>query len=247
MPKKLQIKQTFLTAEMSTKVDEEDYIYYKVEEGVRPPPDVAYFEPSEDDIMLDKDLSSWQRLIFPEHGEYRQEEESSYKEFCDYVKDNNLILPSNVGKSVAIRFLQANHYKVKKTVEDLLAHLDWRKATLPIYLTTVQKQFLDEGLFYIHGRDRLFRPLNIFDPRVIIGKKADQEEVLMMVHFVFHYLIENMLVPGKVENWISLLDLSGLSINELPKKWLTGFIKSCQANYKCRGAKSFVLNASWGI
>lgn len=228
MPKKQKIalRNTMLTAEMSTKVDESDYIYYKVEDGVRPPKDSYYFEPDEDDIMLDRDNKNWQRLIFPEDGEYNDHEETVYEEFKDYVKENNIMLPSVVGKAASMRFLQANHYKVKKTVEDLLNHLEWRRTTLPIILTTDQKRFLDEGLFYVHGRDRSYRPLNIFDPRVIIGKEADRDEVIMIVHFVFQYIIENMLIPGKVENWISLMDLSNLSINQLPKKWLTAFIKS---------------------
>jgi hypothetical protein len=165
----------------------------------------------------------------------------------EYLDDNNIIVPSFVNKRSWMRFLQANHYKVKKTVEDLLTHLNWRKETLPICLTSVQKRYLDQGLFYIHGRDRNFRPLNIFDPRVIIGKNNDRDEVLMIVHFVLQFIIDNMLIPGKVDNWVGLMDLSDLSINQLPKKWLQAFIKSCQSNYKCRGVKSFILNASWGV
>jgi hypothetical protein len=241
------IGQTILTQEMSTKVDEEDYIYYKVEDGVRPPKDSYHFEPSEEDMVLSPGTKHWQRLIFPEQKGYYEYEEEIYQQFQEHVEEQGLVLPPNVTKSAAIRFLQANHYKVKKAVDDILSHLEWRKTTLPIILTSTQKLFLDEGLFYVHGRDRNYRPLNVFDPRVIIGKTADRDEVIMIVHFVFQYIIDNMLIPGKVENWISLMDLSNLSISQLPKKWLTSFIKSCQANYKCRGVKSFVLNASWGI
>jgi len=243
----LSLKNTMITAEMSTKIEEVDYMYYRVDEGILPPPDAYFFEPDEDDIMLSKDDKNWQRLIFAEDDEYRDFEEEKYEELEDYMDKNNIIIPSNVCKSDIRRFLQANHYKPNKTVEDLLAHLEWRKQTLPIILTSDQKMFLDEGLFYIHGRDRSYRPLCVFDPRIIIGKTADRDEVIMIVHFVFNYMMTNMLIPGKIENWTCLLDLSNLSINQLPKKWLTAFIKSCQANYKCRGVKSFVLNASWGI
>lgn len=244
---KIQLASTFITAEMSTKIEEADYAYYVVNEGVRPPPDALYYVPSEDDIILNKDDKSWQRLIFPEDGDYRDYEEELYEKFEDYVDSRDIIIPNHVGKSLKLRFIQANHYKVEKAVEDLLTHLEWRRTNLPICLTTDQKRFLDEGLFYIHGRDKNFRPLNIFDPRVIIGKKADRDEVIMIVHFVLQFIIDNMFIPGKIENWVSIMDLSNLSINELPKQWLNSFIKSCQSNYKCRGVKSFILNASWGI
>lgn len=232
---------------MSTKVEENDYIYYKVEDGIRPPTDVAFFCPSEEDQVFNCGSADWQRLIFPANAEYYEYEEEVYQQFLDYVNQNEVVLPSMVDKSMTMRFLQANHYKVKKAVEDILSHLDWRKTTLPIILTSMQKQFLDEGMFYIHGRDKNFRPLNVFDPRVIIGKNADQDEVLMIVHFVLQYIIDNMLMPGKVENWVGLMDLSNLSLSAIPKKWLGGFIKSCQANYKCRGVKSFILNSTWGV
>lgn len=244
---KVTLKSTYLTAEMSTKVEESDYIYYMVDEGIRPPPESYHFEPSDDDVMFDKDSTNWQRLIFPECGEYNDYEEEKYEELQDYIEDQNVIIPSHIGKAAFMRFHQANHYKPKKTVEDLVNHLEWRKRTLPIYLTSEQKRFLAEGLFYIHGRDRCYRPLNVFDPKVIIGKDANRDEILMIVHFVLQYMIENMLVPGKIENWISVMDLANLSVNQLPKKWLTAFIKSCQSNYKCRGVKSFILNSSWGV
>jgi hypothetical protein len=55
MAKKLAItlEQTFITPEMSTRVEEADYIYYRVDEGVRPPKDAHYFEPDEEDMVLD--------------------------------------------------------------------------------------------------------------------------------------------------------------------------------------------------
>lgn len=240
-------KSTMITAEMSTKIDEADYIYYQIDEGILPPPDAYYFVPDEEDVVLQAKTKKWQRLIFPENVEYLEYEEKKYEELDDYIRENNIIIPSFVSKYDLLRFHQANHYKPNKTVEDLLTHLDWRVETLPIILTDLQKKFLDEGLFYLHGRDKNYRPLNIFDPRVIIGKKADRDEVIMIVHFVFQYIINNMFIPGKIENWVSLMDLNKIPLSKLPRKWLVAFIKSCQANYKCRGVQSFVLNASWGM
>ncbi len=36
--------------------------------------------------------------------------------------------------------------------------------------------------------------------------------------FVFEHVVHYMLVPGKAENWIVIMDMQGLSITSLPTK-----------------------------
>jgi len=54
--------------------------------------------------------------------------------------------------------LQANDYKVKPALKELQSHLDWRVEHLPIFIDDAQKELLDNGYIYTHGRDKLFRP-----------------------------------------------------------------------------------------
>jgi hypothetical protein len=37
-----------------------------------------------------------------------------------------------------------------------------------------------------------------------------------MCKVLFEHIVHYMLVPGKVENWIVIIDLSGLSITSMP-------------------------------
>jgi hypothetical protein len=55
------------------------------------------------------------------------------------------------------------------------------------------------------------------------------------------------MVPGKVENWVVIIDLKDISITGIPAKALQKMITCFQNNYKARLGKMFVLNASFFI
>lgn len=68
------------------------------------------------------------------------------------------------------RFLVARKLQIEPTVEMLLKHLDWRKATLPIELTPAVVTELKKGKTFLRGRDLQGRPLVVirsacFDPK----------------------------------------------------------------------------------
>lgn len=57
-----------------------------------------------------------------------------------------------------------------------------------------------------------------------------------------HFLVEYMLVPGIIENWVNIIDMGNQGLRELPLKALFKFIGILQKVYKCRLAYSFVVN-----
>jgi len=68
------------------------------------------------------------------------------------------------------RFLVARKLQIEPTVEMLLKHLDWRKATLPIEMTTAVVTEIKKGKAFLRGRDLQGRPLVVirsacFDPK----------------------------------------------------------------------------------
>jgi len=77
-----------------------------------------------------------------------------------------------------IRFLQANGYKPKTAVKDLQQNIEWRVEHLPIILTDIQKELLDNGYLYTHGRDKFFRPLVVHNPKVYKTFKPEVDEAL---------------------------------------------------------------------
>lgn len=60
-------------------------------------------------------------------------------------------------------------------------------------------------------------------------------------------MINHILTPGKVENWMGILDLGNLSMNSLPKKFIIDFISEFSHNYYQRSTYSFMLNTTFGL
>jgi len=56
-----------------------------------------------------------------------------------------------------------------------------------------------------------------------------------------------MLLPGKVENWILIIDLSGIGLLNLPKESMGKAITCFSNNYRSRLCKMFVLNTSFVV
>ena len=133
-----------------------------------------------------------------------------------------------------MRILHSADYNNKKAEEELNLHYNWKLETLPIVLNNVMKDLLDSGLYYVHGRDKSLRPLNIFCPAVVLEKQFDINDAIAASHFVDQYIINYLMTPEKVENWSSILDLGKLSFNSLPKKWILDFIKAFSHHYYSR-------------
>jgi hypothetical protein len=56
-----------------------------------------------------------------------------------------------------------------------------------------------------------------------LGRTHD--ELLRFSYFFFDHIVNNMLVPGHVENWIVVLDFKGLGVTDLPVNDLKGFVR----------------------
>lgn len=52
-------------------------------------------------------------------------------------------------------------------------------------------ELLDNGYLYTHGRDKLFRPLVIHNPKVFKTINPEMDDALLACHFVMQYIIEN--------------------------------------------------------
>lgn len=205
------------------------------------------FEPGEDDILLFKDDPKWQRLIFPPHEGYREIELEKYEELEEYFEEHNIVIPAWVTKRMKMRNMQGNDFKIPVCAQKLVEHLEWREKNLPIILNDTQKLIIDSGLFYVHGRDRSLRPVSYFCPKIILGIKCELEESLLACHFIAHYVIENMMVVGKIENWVTILDLAKLGFTSLPKKWIIQFIKHFSTHMFARSRCMFLLNAGMAV
>ena len=146
-----------------------------------------------------------------------------------------------------LRFLQSNHYKYHKTVENIIEHIDFINNNIPPVLNKEATEILHRGLYYNHGRDRCFRPIMIFRSKIMTDSHIDFEEAINATFYSARYAITNLLAPGKVENWWLVIDLDNLALSKIPFKFNKRFLHLGQTHLKWRGRRVTLLNVTFGV
>ncbi|CAI2371249.1 unnamed protein product [Moneuplotes crassus] len=241
------IQDTCITPEMEQEVAKEDYKYYYVDKRYSRPETMEYYTPPEELLMIGAGKKNPERMIYPLDGPYTEQEETTYEQLLEYFEDKDTEIPECMTKRRALRFLNGNAFNVKKTYKNIVQHLEWREEMKPFILTQGDMQLLDKGFLYIHGRDKNFRPFLITNAIIIAEKGINPDDVFHTSWFMCHFLIENILKRGSVENWVEILDLGGLPISKIPVKALKKFMIESQIHMKSRIAKMFLLYVTWGI
>lgn len=72
------------------------------------------------------------------------------------------------------------------------------------------------GLLYMHGRDHRFRPILVLKAIKFNEMKLTADEVKEFMTYFSEYLLDNALLPGQIENWIMITDLTGIGLTNLP-------------------------------
>ena len=67
-------------------------------------------------------------------------------------------------------------------------------------------------MFYLCGRDARLRPILVFDIQKIVDMKASTEDLLDTITYFFMYLIDNLLIEGQIETWVSIIDVNMLGL-----------------------------------
>lgn len=104
---------------------------------------------------------------------------------------------------------------------------------------------MENGVFYIYGRDKTFRPLVIIDAAKLVEFQSKIEGV-DLIHFsilILEYLEINMLIPGRIENYILIIDCQNLGVMNTPYALLKSVLSVIQSQYKCKARAIFCLNS----
>ena len=65
--------------------------------------------------------------------------------------------------------------------------------------------------------------------------------------YILEYAKRNLFIPGHVENWLTIMDCSSLSLTSFPRKKLEPTMHILQNNFRARGFHTFAINVSMGI
>lgn len=55
------------------------------------------------------------------------------------------------------------------------------------------------------------------------------------------------MLPGQVENWVSLVDVENLGIREFDRKAIMKVLQNMMTNYKCYNRKTYVVNTTMAV
>jgi hypothetical protein len=222
-------------------------MYYYLDPDLKPPKIAYRFEPDDDTIIFNHGPKCKERLIFPFEGPYTEKEENGYENFLDYWDENSITFPDSMNKRRIMRFIQGNHNNNKKTADNILSTIEWRIEKFPMFITEDIKKYLDRGAIYIHGRDKWFRPVVYQRWSVLSGVDAPLDAALDAWFFAVHFMLENLMIREKIENWIFNMDLDSLPARKIPVKFVIKYVQMTQEVFKCRGRMFFALNVTFAI
>lgn len=116
-----------------------------------------------------------------------------------------------------------SHFEYRASIKrPLVASVEIEKYLVKYFLIFLKRM----GMFYCQGRDHKFRPIIQVQPQIIIDQDLSPEHMVKIFSFFLQYIVENLLIPGQVENWIVLNDMKGVGITSVPVKvkfFLTNF------------------------
>ena len=75
--------------------------------------------------------------------------------------------------------------------------------------------------------------------------KIEPDQMEQLVVFYFDWIMKNLLVPGRIETWIMLLDMEGVHIGNVKIGRLKIFIQTAQKNFRGRLFRLISINGNW--
>lgn len=109
----------------------------------------------------------------------------------------------------ALRLLQHVNFSIPRALQLIQMIRTERVGRLPLTEESVLED-LRSGFMYLHGRDRRCRPCVVIRLARMGEMQADMERAVRLVIFVLEYAIRYAMVPGRVENWVVVLDLENV-------------------------------------
>jgi hypothetical protein len=97
----------------------------------------------------------------------------------------------------------------------------------------------------MYKRDRGHRPILIINVERLIAAGADVDTMIYLANFQIDFVIRNCLIPGIIENWTVIVDLSNVGLTQIPKTLLQGMISAMAKNYRGRMYKLFCVQVAW--
>jgi hypothetical protein len=214
-----------------------------------------FFIPSNENQLIydDKNPKRSLRLIFDKKdpNEYLPHENEAYESFKKYFEENYFELPEDWTESETRKCLQATNFDNQKTIEKMKSCIGYH---IPFMEFNNVRDILSSGFVYMHGLDCNYRPILciIVSKFVKIMDAFPIENFIYAIYIFVKYLSKHVFIPGQVENWVMIADMSDVSFWKPPTKILKIF-DFLQNKYLCKLSTlyvygmNYVLNMCWKI
>ena len=232
---------------------DKNYSYYLYEPELKKrhlkaiPNDIMYrYFPNENDIMVkNKNPKDNYRFIFNgvDKTPYEKEKlEELYKYITEKENDINNSFPEWWLESDTLRYLQATNYDVKKTYNLIKENLKSTDQAIKIIDKRI-RFILNYGFIYMYGRDMHFRPIIIVEVKksceLLDKLNYTFDELSQAMLFFMNYIVNYILLPGQIENWILICDLKDVGIGKLNQ---FKNILSSLNKFRGRVFRNYILN-----
>ena len=211
-----------------------------------PPKDAYFFFPKDKDVIelhKRKHEKNVRRIfINVPYLDYEQKWLDEYKKIIDKHPENKL--PNFWNDGLNLTFIYSTECKLEKSYQRMLDYFAWYKKSFPLNIQPKDKcmQILNSGFLYIHGRDHQFRPILICQPYILQKNKKEfaPSDVYNASIFLCQYMVNYMMIPGQIENWIIFVNLAGTDGVTLPGS-MNKLVKALSDYFVSRLYKCFVL------
>mmetsp|Transcript_165716 Transcript_165716/g.318168 ORF Transcript_165716/g.318168 Transcript_165716/m.318168 type:complete len:538 (-) Transcript_165716:14-1627(-) len=112
------------------------------------------------------------------------------------------------------------------------------------------KDSLKHGFVYWAARDFRLMPALVFRAKRIPQewlKKKDYDPIIKAFVFCIEYFLKYMVLAGRVESFVLIIDLAGMGVSQIPVSALSKIMSTMGGHYCGRCASTFVCNMSWTL
>ena len=153
-------------------------------------------------------------------------------------------LPDYWNDGLNLAFIYATECRLEKSYKRMVEYFNWYKQYFPINIQPGDKclKILNSGFLYIFGRDHQFRPILICQPYILQKNKKEfaLNDIYNASFFLCQYMVNYMMIPGQIENWIILVNLEGTDGVTLPTS-MTKLVRALSDYFISRLYKCYVL------
>lgn len=108
-------------------------------------------------------------------------------------------------------------------------------------------KFLNKGAVYVSGRlnKHGYQPVVIMNVKKLVEIKIEVEELQELMLFFYGWVIDNMLISGKIENCFFIYDIKDVAVTDLPMNKLKVMADVLELAYKNRMHRVVIINMNW--